>query len=502
MSDSKDTRVARREFVGVAAAAAGFTILKPSIVFGTQANSAVRLGLLGCGGRGTNVMGSFLQNTGAVVTAIGDIFQDNLEAGRKELDAVSAKLGKPAVDPAHLFKGPKAYEQLFASKDVDAVYIATPPYFHPMHLEAAIAAGKHVYLEKPVGVDVPGAKKVMALGEKVKGKKLSLAVGFQIRHASPYVLLAKRIHEGQIGEPVSGEIHYFASNINRPDWPNATPAERRLRNWVYDKTLSGDIIVEQNVHIIDVTNWFLSGHPVKAVGTGGRAGRTDKGDGSSHFNCVFTYPNDVHVSFASTQFTGAQWGGVAMQYYGTKGWAEAHYDAPVRLSAETNWEYPGLGKPQAIDAAVAVTGKFSGALDDADPNKQKSFIDSITSGNLLNEAKQGAESALSGMLGRMAAYTGREVTWEKLLKSTEVFDPKMDCEAVHVDDPRAARVVSWTLTVPRPRFVPGASGLSFLEPSEGPPRRPSEGLPGTAGLAQLGPRSARAVSGSTSMRRK
>ena len=426
MTDPKNRTTDRREFLGVAAVAAGVTILKPSLVFGTQANSAVRLGLLGCGGRGTNVMGSFLENTSGVLTAIGDMFPDNLDAGKKELDAVSAKFGKPAVDAGHLFKGPKAYEALFASKDVDAVYIATPPYFHPMHGEAALAAGKHVYLEKPVGVDVPGAKKVMALGEVAKAKKLSLAVGFQIRHASAYVELAKRIHEGQIGQPVSGAIHYFASAIKRPDWPNATPAERRLRNWVHDKVISGDIIVEQNVHIIDVTNWFLKGHPVKAVGSGGRAGRTDQGDAWSHYNLVFTYPGSVHVSFASTQFTNAEWGGVAMQYYGTKGWAEAHYDAPVRLSAETNWEFPGLKKPETTDAAVAVTGTFKGALDDADPNKQKSFVESITSGNLLNEAQQGAESALAGMLGRMAAYTGKEVTWDQLLKSKDVSDPKMD----------------------------------------------------------------------------
>ena len=425
MSDPKDTGVGRREFVGVAAAAATITILKPSVVFGTQANSAVRMGILGCGGRGLGVMSSFLKNTSAVVTAAGDMFQDNLEAGKKRLDEVSMGLGKPAIDPSRLFRGPKAYEQLFTSKDVDALYIASPPYFHPAHLEAAIASGKHIYLEKPVGVDVPGCKKVMALGERAKGK-VSLAVGFQIRHASPYVELARRIHEGQIGQPVTGQIHYFASAINRPDWPNASPAERRLRNWVHDKALSGDIIVEQNVHIIDVTNWFLKGHPVKAVGSGGRAGRTDKGDAWSHFNCVFTYPGDVHISFASTQFTNAKWGGVGMQYYGTKGWAEARYDAPVRLSAETDWEFPGLKKPEPTDTAAAVTGAFRGALDDADPNKQKAFIESITSGKLLNEAQQGAESTLAGILGRMAAYTGKEVTWDQMMKSKEVWDPKMD----------------------------------------------------------------------------
>jgi predicted dehydrogenase len=425
MNESKDTQVSRREFVGLAAAAtAGFTILKPSTVFGTQANSAIRLGLLGCGGRGLAVTSSFLQNTGAVVTAIGDVFQDNLDNGRERLSILSAKLGKPAIDPARMFKGIKAYEQLFASKDVDAVYIATPPYFHPDHLEAAIAAGKHIYLEKPVAVDVPGAKKIIALGEKVKGR-LSLAVGFQIRYASPYVLLEKRIREGQIGSLVSGQVHYFASNIGRPAFADRSADERRLRNWIYEKTISGDIIVEQNIHIVDVTNWLLNGHPVKAYGKNGRSGRADDRDCSSHYNCVFTYPNDVHISFSSTQYGKAAWG-VGMQYYGTRGIAEARYDAPVRISGDSTWEYPGLGRPQAVDQQAAVTGQFRGALDDADANKQAAFIGSVVTGNLLNEAASGAESALSAMLGRMAAYTGREVTWDELLKSTEVYDPKIN----------------------------------------------------------------------------
>ena len=417
------SEIGRREFLGVAVAAAGVTILNPRVVWGSQANSAVRLGLLGCGGRGLNVTSSFLRNTDAVVTAIGDIFQDNLQEGKKQLDEVASSVGKPAIDPAHMFLGPNAYQQLFASKDVDALYIATPPYFHPLHLEAALAAGKHVYLEKPVAVDVPGARKVMELGEKAKGK-VSLAVGFQIRHATPYVELAQRIHAGEIGAPVSGQIHYFASAINRPEWENATPDERRLRNWVHDKVLSGDIIVEQNVHIIDVTNWLLQGHPVKAVGWGGRAGRTDKGDCWSHFNCVFMYPNDVHVTFSSTQFGTASWG-VGMQYYGTKGIAEARYDRPVRISGDTKWEFP-LGKVEQVDQAAAVTGAFRGALDDADRNKQKAFIQSITSGNLLTEAGMGAESALAGILGRMAAYTGKEVTWDAMMKSKEAWNPKMD----------------------------------------------------------------------------
>jgi predicted dehydrogenase len=188
--------------------------------------------------------------------------------------------------------------------------------------------------------------------------------------------------------------------------------------------LSGDIIVEQNIHIIDVTNWLLKAHPLKATGTGGRAGRTDRGDCWSHFNCVFDYPGDVHVGFASTQFGKASWG-VEMQYYGTRGCAEARYDVPVRISGEEPWEFPGLSK-EPTDQALAATGTFHGALDDADPNKQKAFIESITSGNLINEAASGAEAALSAMLGRMAAYKHGEVTWEKLLRSKEVYEPRMD----------------------------------------------------------------------------
>lgn len=424
MNEPRDTKVTRREFVGVAAAAtAGFTILKPGTVFGTQANSAVSLGLIGAGGRGTAVTRSFLQNSGAVLTAVADIFQDQLDRAKTNLDSLNTKLGKPAI--GRTYKGVGACQELLAGKDIDAVYIATPPYFHPAHLEAALAAGKHVYLEKPVGVDVPGAKKIMALGEQAKAKKLSLAVGFQIRYASPYVLLEKRIREGQIGTMVSGETHYFASNINRPPFDDKSADERRLRNWIYEKTLSGDIIVEQNIHIIDVTNWLLGGRPVKAFCTNGRAGRTDPGDCSSHYSGVFTYPNDVHISFASTQYGKAAWG-VGMQYYGTRGIAEARYDAPVRISGATNWEFPGLGKPEAVDQQAAVTGQFRGALDDADANKQAAFIGSIVTGKLLNEATQGAESTLAGILGRMSAQLGRELTWDEMLKSTEAYDPKIN----------------------------------------------------------------------------
>jgi myo-inositol 2-dehydrogenase/D-chiro-inositol 1-dehydrogenase len=423
MSEKTNDGVGRREFIGAAAAASAM-IIKPKLVWGSQANSAVRLGLLGCGGRGTGVTSSFLENTGAVVTAVADIFEDRVKFGQERLDKVSAGLGKPGLPASNMFVGPKSYEKLFSCDDVDAVYIATPPYFHPEHLAAAVAAGKHTYLEKPVGVDVPGCKKVMELGKKA-GDKISLAVGFQIRHASAYVEMVKRIHNGQMGLPICGLVNYFASALNRPPTPDATPAERRLRNWVWDRVLSGDIIVEQNIHVIDVTNWVLDAHAVSATAAGGRAGRMDDGDCWSHFNAVFTYPDDVHISFASTQFGSSAWG-VKMQYSGSHGVAEANYSSPVRIDGENPWEAPGIGKPEDVSQEDAVTGRFAGALDDADPNKQKAFIESITSGNFVNEAKLGAESALTAILGREAAYRGEEMTWDELLKLDEVYDPGMD----------------------------------------------------------------------------
>jgi predicted dehydrogenase len=412
----------RRAFV---AGAGAFLVIKPERVRGSQRNSAVRMGLLGCGGRGTGVAVSFTEETSAQYVALADLFQEQTERAQKSLGQAAGKRGKPGVGSSMLFHGPQCLEQLLAARDVDCIHIATPPYFHPGQFEACAAASRHVYLEKPVAVDVPGAKRVMRAGERLKGKA-SVAVGFQLRHATPYVQLVERVRRGDIGNIVCGLTHYYAGAIPRPDWPNATPAERRLRNWVHDRVLSGDILVEQNIHLIDVTNWVLQGRPVSAQGTGGRAGRTDKGDVWSHFNVNYTYPNDVHVTLASTQFIEGAWD-VAMRYFGTTGNAEMRYDAPVRITGANKWDFPGLGAPgQVTDTAAAVTGAFKGALDDADASKQKHFIESIVSGSFLSQASQGAESTLSAILGRQAAYSGRPWTWDELLKLEEVWDAKLD----------------------------------------------------------------------------
>lgn len=414
------TNETRRAFLG---AAGGLLILKPDIVRGYQRNSAVRMGLVGCGGRGTGVAESFTKETSAHYVALADLFQEQTERAQQTVNAAAAKAGKPAIESKKLLYGPDAIDKLCAEKDVDLIHIATPPYFHPAHFATAVASGKHIYSEKPVAVDVPGAKRFMAAGKRTKA---SVAVGFQLRHATPYVQLAERIRRGDIGDIVCGLTNYYAGAIPRPAWPNATPAERRLRNWVHDRVLSGDILVEQNIHLIDVTNWLLNALPVKATGTGGRAGRTDSGDCWSHYNVNYTYPKGIDITVTSTQFIEGAWD-VAMRYFGTTGNAEMHYDAPVRITGRNKWEFPGLGVPgQVTDTSAAVTGAFKGALDDADAMKQKHFIESIVSGNHINESEQGATSTLSAILGRQSAYSGRTWTWDELMKVDEVWDAHLD----------------------------------------------------------------------------
>src|SRR5438034_6788443 len=229
---SSSDKVDRRKFIGAAATTAGMLLLKPELVRGTAANSTVRVGLLGCGGRGTEDATNIIDTGAARVVALGDLFQDQLDKARDNFNKIQPPKGYPDLDSSQLFVGPKAYEQIAASKDVDAIVIATPPYYHPQHLEAVVAAGKHVYLEKPVAVDVPGAHKVIEIGKRAQGK-LSLDVGFQIRDCPPFVELVNRIHNGALGTIVCGEAYYLTDYLERPPRPNASPIELRLRNWVY-----------------------------------------------------------------------------------------------------------------------------------------------------------------------------------------------------------------------------------------------------------------------------
>ena len=417
-------KVDRRKFLGVAAATAGIMFIKPELVRGTAANSTVRVGLLGCGGRGTEDATNLIDTGGARVVALGDLFQDQLDKARDAFNRIQQAKDYPVLDGSQLFVGPDAYHKMAASKEVDAIGIATPPYYHPQHLEAVVAAGKHVYLEKPVAVDVPGAMKVIEIGKRAEGK-LSLDVGFQIRDCPPFVELVKRIHDGALGKIFCGESHYFSGYIDRPAWPDASQTERRLRNWVYDRVLSGDIIVEQNIHVIDICNWVLKAHPLKASASGGRQGRPQDGDAYGNYNVLFHYPEGVDVTFSSTQIAKGWWE-VTERFFGTRGTSQSPYTGPLGIWGEEPWQAEGSLAKDAGQTAFSATGKFTSNLEFADREKKKAFVESMVSGKFHNQADKGAESALSCMMARTAAYTGREATWEETLKSTEKWDSKID----------------------------------------------------------------------------
>jgi myo-inositol 2-dehydrogenase/D-chiro-inositol 1-dehydrogenase len=423
VNEDSTKKIGRREFMGTAAAAASFMIMAPQLVRGTAANSALRVGLLGCGGRGTADAEYLIETGKARLVALADLFQDQLDKAKAHFDKFQQAKGIPAIERSLMFRGPNAYQEISHSKEVDVVVITTPPYFHPQHLAEVVTAGKHVYCEKPVAVDPQGCVSVLDSGRRAQGR-LSLEVGFQLRNAPPYVEQVKRIHEGALGEIVSGTGHYFSGYIERPKWPGASEDERRIRNWVHYRILSGDIIVEQNIHVIDVCNWIMQAHPVKASASGSNKYRPDKGDCYTNYSVVFHYPNGVSMTFGSTQFNQGWWD-VGWQFFGTKGVSEAHYNGPVAIYGENAWKY-GEGASQAGGGEFSAAGVFHGNLDQADPDKKMSFVNSILNNQFHNQAEQGVESALSCMMARQAAYTGEVVSYEQVATSGEQWDDEID----------------------------------------------------------------------------
>jgi myo-inositol 2-dehydrogenase/D-chiro-inositol 1-dehydrogenase len=388
----------RREFLAGAAATA-FTIVSSSQLRAAEANSMVEIGVIGVGGRGAWIAELFNESKQAKVVAVADYFKDRVDEAGEKLN----------VSAARRYTGLDCYKKLLEGK-LDAVAIISPPYFHPEQAVAALEAGKHVYLAKPIAVDVPGALAIVNAAEKVKDK-LTLWVDFQTRADEFYQGAFREITQGLIGEPICGQSYYHAGRLDikaKGDSPMA-----RLRNWVFDQRLSGDIIVEQNIHVLDVANWYLRGHPLKAVGTGGRRVRTDVGDCWDHFEVIFTYPNDVIIDFSSTQFLSG-FGDLCTRIYGSKGTADTHYGGQVNIRAHTG------GYRGGMTSQIYKTG--------AEANINN-FCQSIVSKKYINNALQSAESTLTCILGRTAAYENRVVTWDEIMKANARIDPKLELPA-------------------------------------------------------------------------
>ncbi len=429
-TNSKETKLARRDFVKTTAAAgAGLLIVPSAIAFGSTANSALGLGIIGCGGRGNYDGGEFVRNTDVRVTALMDVFEDRVEATRARFDKMADEKGQGKIADANLFKGHRGYEKLVQLKDVDLVLVTSPPYFHPDHLEAAVSAGKHVFLEKPVATDVTGCLRVKNIGRKYDGK-VSMHVGFQKRYDEGYRGMIGRIHAGEIGEIVLGQSFYFTNDLGRQNKPGTNDLEARIRNWVFDRALSGDILVEQNIHILDIVNWAMKSHPIKASGTSGRALRKEV-EGvpaeylcSDHFILTYTYPSaagDVHVSFTSNQFKNKGYRQQGERFFGSKGAAESLQSGPATINL--NQVQEGQKVADKIDC-----GKVD--LHAAVGTKMKALVESIKSGKFDNQCEQGADTTLTTILGRMAAYSGKEVSWEKMIKSNEKWDLKLNLDSL------------------------------------------------------------------------
>lgn len=401
------------------AAISALTILKPATVFGSKANSAVRLGIIGCGNRGTSVISDMVKHTSGQIIAMADLFAYQLEKAKPKFDQLNKDFGGVSIDKSKIYQGSQAYKELVNDPDVDAVLVSSPAYSHPEFLDSAVKAGKHVYCEKPAAPDVAGCKKVIQAGEEAEGK-VSIAIGFQIRHATPYVEMAKRIRKGDIGDILNVQLYYISSSAGKVKPVGNSPEEFKIRNHFHFRELSGGILLDQGIHIIDVCNWIVNEKPEDALGSGNRKGEPDFGDTFTNYQAIYAYPDELNVSVLSTQL-GAKFGDVCARFIGTKGIAEAHYNRGVYIENDNPWD-SGVLRGQVPTPEQRAAGVFTSSLYDSTSNKVKAFINSIETGKLINEARSGANSTLSAILGRESAVLQKKITWDKMYSANQKYD--------------------------------------------------------------------------------
>jgi len=387
----------RRGFIaGTGASVLTFSVLKPELALGAEANSKIDLGLIGCGGRGRWIADLFQQHGGFQLVAVADYFQDHV-------DAVGEKFKLPAD---RRFTGLSGYRKLLEQK-LDAVVIQSPPYFHPEQAAAAVDAGKHVYLAKPAAVDVPGCLSIEASGKTATTKKLCFLVDFQTRANELYQDAARRLHAGELGKIALVEANYQCgptfTERDKLLRENPNNPEVRLRAWGVDPVLSGEVIVEQNIHALDVACWMLNAHPVSAYGTGGRA-RDFVGACLDHYAVVFQFPNDIITSFNSRQY-GFAYDDILCRVYGLKGTVDTHYFGKVTFKSTEFSSSGDVGNLYTTGAAANIA----------------SFHNNITKGEFSNPTvAESVRSNLTAILGRTAAYQkGAVVTWQDMMRKQE-----------------------------------------------------------------------------------
>ena len=423
--------LSRRNFLKHSSLAAAGAAAAANLPFALTSHAApddpVRIGVIGCGGRGTgavlDALGAatkviypgagyhtedvddkgFQQRKDIQVVALADLFPDRLARCREQL----AKL-RINIPEEKCFTGFDAYKKLCAVPEINYVILATMPHFRPLHLKAAIEAGKNVFMEKPVAVDAPGVRMVIEAGELAKQKNLGIVAGTQRRHLRSYHETVKRLQDGAIGEILCARAYWNGGVIwvidRQPGW---TDMEWQIRNWNYFTWLSGDHIVEQHVHNLDVINWVMGAPPVKAYGQGGRMARQHPIHGHiyDHFAVEYEYPNGARMFSQCRQMSGCA-DRVQEDFTGTKGSASCQ--------GGRHFIFPKAGE----------RWRFTGQDTNAYQQEHQDLIASIRAGQPLNEARSVAESTLTAIMGRESAYSGQTIDWEQALNSTLRLGPE------------------------------------------------------------------------------
>lgn len=383
----------RRAFLAGAAATA-MTLMKPGRVRGTEANSAIELGMVGCGGRGTWIARLFATSGKYRFVACADYFQDRVDAFGRAF----------RVPDDRRYPRLFGYNRLAESK-LDAVVIQSPPYFHPEQAKSAVDAGKHAYVAKPIAVDMPGCLSIAESGKKATAKKLAFLVDFQTRANELYQEAVRRVHGGEIGKIVCAEAHYPWSGSGSET--DSTDPEERLRNWYCTLALSGDVIVEQDIHTLDVATWFLNADPISASGAGGRGIRR-AGNIWDHFSVTYWFPKDVILTFTSVKMIPGVKDEIRCRVFGSEGMVHTDYFGEVFIRG--NKPYEGGPVPN-----LYTTG--------AQANIEE-FYRCITKGDYANPTvAPSVRSNLTSVLGRTAAYAGKPVTWDEMMRAQEKLQP-------------------------------------------------------------------------------
>ena len=394
----------RRDFMKTSAAVSLAAMTSPMSKAFAAGSDKLRIGLVGCGGRGTGAVSDCMKATENVeIYAMADLFKDKIDSSLESMKTGNQwvkKIDDPTkinVTQERCFSGFDAFQKLIDLDEIDIVYLATPPGFRPQHFDAAIKAGKHVFMEKPVAVDPAGVRLVIKAAELADQKKLSVVAGTQRRHQKHYLDIMKRIHDGDIGEIVAAQCYWNGGgmlNWGPADNPQWTEMERQCRRWYFYDWICGDHIVEQHLHNLDVVNWAFDAIPEKCMGIGGRHIRTapEYGNIFDHFTVEYDYPNGAKITSMCRQMDGCT-ENVSERIVGTKG--VAYLDG-------------GNGK---------ITGDKPFEPKEASPNpyevEHADLVASIRNNEPINEAKRVAESSLTAIAGRMSTYTGRalKLSW-------------------------------------------------------------------------------------------